>query len=334
MVIVDAAGRTSFQALQNALTTPSARGLAFFAFDLMYRDGYDLRGVTLSERKRLLRDLIGKGAGTVKLGPEVANGGDAFFRQACAMRLEGAVCKKADSLYAAGRRTRDWIKVKCVQRQEMVVGGYTDPQGSRQGFGALLLGYYDGGKLRYAGKVGTGFDDKLLRTLAPELKKRERSAPAFTDPPRGFAAKGAHWIRPDLVAEVSFSEWSKDGALRHPSFEGMRLDKNAKDVVREMPAPAGPAPVAAQEGTRHARGRAVDRARRRPDRGRRRLRCRTRTSFTFRRRRSPKASSRSTTRPWPVAGAAPRAATFEPAAMSGRLAAAMLLSETCRSQRA
>ena len=245
VVVVDAQGRTSFQALQNALTAASSvNGLAFFAFDLMYRDGYDLRGAPLSERKRLLHEVIGRGAGTVKPGPEVADGGETFFRQACAMRLEGAMYKKADSLYAAGRRTREWIKVKCVQRQEMVIGGYTDPQGSRQGFGALLLGYYDGGKLRYAGKVGTGFDDKLLRMLGPQLKAREQGTPGFVDPPRGFAAKGAHWIRPDLVAEVAFTEWSNDGALRHPSFQGLRLDKKATEVVRERPAPAEPAPAA------------------------------------------------------------------------------------------
>jgi bifunctional non-homologous end joining protein LigD len=125
----------------------------------------------------------------------------------------------------------------------MVVGGYTDARGSRQGFGALLLGYYDDGKLRYAGKVGTGFNDGVLRELTPQLKRREQAVPAFIDAPRGFAAKGAHWIRPDLVAEVSFSEWSNDGALRHPSFQGLRLDKKAKDVVREMPAPVKPAPT-------------------------------------------------------------------------------------------
>jgi bifunctional non-homologous end joining protein LigD len=244
VVVVDTHGRTSFQALQNALTARSVSGLAFFAFDLMHRDGYDLRGVALTERKRLLREAVGKGVGTVRLGPEVQGGSEAFFRQACAIRLEGAVCKRVDSLYVAGRRTRDWIKVKCVQRQEMVVGGYTDPQGSREGFGALLLGYYDHDELRYAGKVGTGFDDKLLRKLAPELKKREQSTPPFVDAPRGFAAKGAHWIRPDLVAEVAFTEWSNDGALRHPSFQGLRLDKTATDVVREMPAPAEPVAAA------------------------------------------------------------------------------------------
>ena len=178
--------------------------------------------------------------GTVRLGPEVRGGSGDFFRQACALGLEGAVCKKADSVYAAGTRSRDWVKVKCVRRQEMVIGGYTDPQGSRTGFGALLLGVYDDGKLRYAGKVGTGFDEATLRKLAPELKKRERKDPPFVNPPRGFEAKRAHWMRPDLVAEVAFTEWSADGALRHPSFLGLRLDKKATEVVRERAAkPSG-----------------------------------------------------------------------------------------------
>ncbi len=233
VVVLDAQGRSSFQALQNALTGASTRGLAFFAFDVMYRDGYDLRGVALRERKRVLREIVGKGVGTVRLGPEVQGRSEAFFGQACKLRLEGAVCKKADSLYAGGTRSRDWLKVKCTQRQEMVVGGFTDPQGSREGFGALLLGYYDDGKLRYSGKVGTGFDDEILRKLIPELRKREQPEPAFVDPPRGYAAKGAHWISPDLVAEVSFTEWSNDDALRHPSFLGLRADKKAADVVRE-----------------------------------------------------------------------------------------------------
>ncbi len=117
----------------------------------------------------------------------------------------------------------------------MVIGGYTDPQGARTGFGALLLGVYDGKALRYAGKVGTGFDDRTLRALLPQLTKREQDAPSFVNPPRGYAAKGAHWVRPELVAEVAFTEWSADGALRHPSFQGLRADKKASEVVREKP---------------------------------------------------------------------------------------------------
>ena len=239
VVVLDAEGRTSFQALQNALTGAPPSGLAFFAFDLMYCDGYDLRGAPLTERKRRLREVVGKGVGTVRLGPEVRGASGDFFRQACSLGLEGAICKKADSRYAAGTRSREWVKVKCVRRQEMVIGGFTDPQGSRTGFGALLLGTYEDGKLRYAGKVGTGFDEAALRTLAQEFKKREQKEPAFANPPRGYAAKGAHWIRPDLVAEIAFTEWSADGALRHPAFLGLRPDKKATEVVRERPVKPG-----------------------------------------------------------------------------------------------
>src|SRR5437899_2924465 len=257
VVVLDAEGRSSFQALQNALTNRSARGLAFFVFDLMYCDGYDLRGAALRERKLLLREIVGEGVGTIRIGPEMQGRGDAFFEQACKLGLEGAICKKADSRYAGGTRSREWVKVKCTQRQEMVIGGFTDPQGSREGFGALLLGYYDDGKLRYSGKVGTGFNDEFLRKLLPELKKREQPEPAFVNAPRGYAAKGAHWVAPDLVAEVSFTEWSNDGALRHPSFMGLRPDKKATEVVREQAAKsaadAKPAASPAADAQPHAK---------------------------------------------------------------------------------
>jgi bifunctional non-homologous end joining protein LigD len=230
---LDEKGRTGFQALQNALSGAGAERIAFFAFDLLHRDGSDLRRLPLVERKRLLREIVGTGSGTVRVGPEARGNGEEFHRQACALGLEGSVAKKADSPYASGTRSRDWLKVKCVQRQEMVIGGYTDAQGARKGFGALLLGVYDRGKLRYAGKVGTGFDEKALHELAPQLARREQQTPPFADPPRGYAAKGVHWVRPDLVAEVAFTEWSAGGALRHPSFQGLRLDKKATDVVRE-----------------------------------------------------------------------------------------------------
>ena len=147
VTIVDERGRTSFQALQNALSDPKGERLVYFVFDLLYLDGYDLQGVALSDRKRLLRTLIPKTAGQVRFSVDVPGSGAEFFKQACALGLEGAVSKRADSTYRGGRRTRDWVKVKCAQRQEMVVGGFTDPQGSRSGFGALLLGVYEpGGK--------------------------------------------------------------------------------------------------------------------------------------------------------------------------------------------
>jgi bifunctional non-homologous end joining protein LigD len=236
VTIVDDQGRTSFQALQNALSDPKGERLVYFVFDLLYLDGYDLQGVALSDRKRLLRTVIPKTAGEVRFSVEVPGSGAEFFKQACALGLEGAVSKRADSTYRGGTRTRDWVKVKCAQRQEMVVGGFTDPQGSRSGFGALLLGVYEpDGKLRYSGKVGTGFNDKVLASLRRKLDGLAQSSTPFVNPPRGFEAKGVHWVKPQLVAEISFTEWTQDGTLRHPSFQGLREDKNAAEVVRERP---------------------------------------------------------------------------------------------------
>ena len=258
---LDANGKTSFQALQNALSTPGA-ALTLFVFDLMYIDGYDLRNVVLTERKRMLREAIGATSGSIRIGPEVTGSGDEFFKQACKLGFEGAICKRLDSLYREGNRSREWLKVKCLQRQEMVIGGFTEPQGSRAGFGALLLGVYEDGALRYAGKVGTGFNDRTLTDIYAMLKKLEQREPAFVNPPRGYEAKGAHWVKPELVAEVAFTEWSNDGALRHPSFQGLRVDKKATDVIREKPMDITPdeePPAAKKSGrtTPAARKRAV-----------------------------------------------------------------------------
>jgi bifunctional non-homologous end joining protein LigD len=237
IAVADAQGRTSFQELQNAVSEPRAKKTTYFVFDVLYQDGYDLRGVVLTERKRLLRALLATADPALRYSVDVQGEGADFLKQACKLELEGCVSKRADSVYREGVRTRDWVKVKCGRRQEMVIGGFTDPQGARSGFGALLLGVHDGGKLRYAGKVGTGFDDKTLAMLRPILGKLEQSRPPFVDPPRGYEAKGAHWVKPQLVAEIAFTEWSNDGALRHPSFQGLREDKKAADVVREEPAP-------------------------------------------------------------------------------------------------
>ena len=238
IAVADAQGLTSFQQLQNALSNPRAKNITYFVFDLLYQDGYDLRGVALTERKQLLRALVGTSDGVLRYSVDVQGSGAEFFEQACKLKLEGAVSKRANSVYREGVRTRDWLKVKCGHRQEMVIGGFTDPQGSRTGFGALLLGIYEAGKLRYAGKVGTGFDDKTLTKLRPILGKLEQKEAPFVNPPRGFEAKGAHWVKPQLVAEIAFTEWSNDGALRHPSFQGLREDKKATDVVREQAAPS------------------------------------------------------------------------------------------------
>jgi len=237
IAVAGAKGLTSFQQLQNALSDPRAKTISYFVFDLLYHNGYDLRGVALTERKQLLRALVGKSDAVLRYSIDVQGSGAEFFEQACKLKLEGAISKRANSVYREGVRTRDWLKVKCGRRQEMVIGGFTDPQGSRSGFGALLLGIHEGGKLRYAGKVGTGFDDKTLTKLRAILAKLEQKEAPFVNPPRGFEAKGAHWVKPQLVAEIAFTEWSNDGALRHPSFQGLREDKKATDVVREQAAP-------------------------------------------------------------------------------------------------
>jgi bifunctional non-homologous end joining protein LigD len=185
--------------------------------------------------KRCCATSSGMGSGSFASGRSFWGTAPTTFQQACKLGLEGVISKRADSPYRDGLRTRDWIKVKCTRRQEMVIGGFTDPQGSRKGFGALLLGVYQDGKLHYSGKVGTGFNDESLARIYDLLLPLEQDKPAFVNPPRGFEAKGAHWVRPDLVAEWRFTEWSDDGALRHPSFQGLRADKKAAEVVREEP---------------------------------------------------------------------------------------------------
>lgn len=233
--VMDAKGRSSFQALQNALGGGKA-ALFYFLFDVLYLDGRDLRGEPLVDRRDVLERLLAKAPASIRLSTSVTGSGQEVLRQACKLGLEGIVSKRADSTYAEGARTRDWLKVKCLQRQEMMVGGFTGPQNSRRGFGALLLGVYEGQELVYAGKVGTGFDDALLVKLRARLDRLETAKPAFRNPPRGYEARGAHWVKPELVAEVSFTEWTNEGTLRHPSFQGLREDKKASDVVRERPA--------------------------------------------------------------------------------------------------
>ena len=260
IIVNDTKGRSSFQALQNVLSAESGAKPLYYAFDLPYVDGYDLREVPLVERKRLLHTIVGD-APLIRYSDHVEGDGPSFFEQACRMGLEGIVSKRADSPYQA-IRGRNWQKIKCSLRQEFVIGGYTDPQGARSGFGALLLGVYDGKDLRYCGKVGTGFNEALLGSLTAELRKRAVEKSPFVNPPTGAEGRRAHWVRPDLVGEVSFTEWTRDGTLRHPSFQGLREDKRARDVVRETPAHLETASAAAPEAkTRSAAPRPAARKR-------------------------------------------------------------------------
>ena len=227
-------GRTSFQALQNAFSGTGAN-LAYFVFDLLALDGEDLTGLPLVERKRRLHALVGGTPGIIRYSDHVEGNGARFFELACAQGLEGIVSKRRDSLYTGGRGGA-WLKTKCLLRQELVIAGYTDPEGTRTGIGALLVGYHDHGKLVYAGKVGTGFTQKLLVELKALLAPLETTTSPFQpEPPRAWTGPGRHWVEPKLVGEVAFSEWTADGRLRHPSFQGLRRDKRAADVIREKP---------------------------------------------------------------------------------------------------
>lgn len=224
-------GRTSFQALQN-------RGgqLMYFAFDLIELDGEDIGALPLEQRKTKLAALLERGDRDVlKYSDHVIGGGKAFFALACQRGLEGIVSKRRDKPYTPGRGGA-WLKTKCLLRQELVIGGFTDPEGVRTHIGALLVGYYEGAALRYAGKVGTGFTMKTLGDLKKRLAPLELAKSPFDpEPARAWTGAGRHWVKPELVAEVAFSEWTADGRLRHPSFQGLRDDKKAAEVVRERP---------------------------------------------------------------------------------------------------
>jgi DNA ligase D-like protein (predicted ligase) len=200
-----------------------------YVFDLLFFDGYDTTHLPLNHRKKLLRKAL-TFQGPLRFSAHRIGKGETFYNEACKAGLEGLIAKNADSKYVHSR-SRDWPKFKCVNEQEFVIGGYTDPQGARVGFGALLAGYYKGKQLSYAGMVGTGYDDKLLRDLGKRLRGIERDDPPFSE--NKLPKKNVHWVRPYLVGQVGFTEWTGDDKLRHPRFKGLRRDKKPKDVVRE-----------------------------------------------------------------------------------------------------
>jgi len=230
-------GITSFQALQGVLKHHERGRLAYFVFDLLHLDGRDLSGLPLEERKAILRRLAGKSPAdaVIRYSLHFEGDGAAVLREACRMGLEGIVSKRRDLPYESGR-SRNWLKTKCVKRQEFVIGGFTDPEGSRVGIGALLIGVNQDGHLRFAGKVGTGFTSDVLTELRQRLKVLERKDCPFSPQPTGSLGRSAHWVKPDLVAEVEFTEWTEDGKIRHPSFQGLREDKLASAITREGPA--------------------------------------------------------------------------------------------------
>jgi bifunctional non-homologous end joining protein LigD len=238
-------GHSSFERLQQALSTHSEgvafrSSLAYVVFDLLYLDGYDLRATPLTARKDMLLRLLSASPASAQLrfSEHIEGRGEAFYHAACEQGLEGAVCKLAAGVHRDGR-TRDWLKVKCLARQEFVVGGFTDPAGARVGLGALLLGVYEGSRLVYAGKVGTGFKERDLLELQRRLfSLQSRESPFGETVPRA-EVRGAHWVTPSLVVEARFGGWTSDGRLRHASFQGIREDKRADEVSREDAAPAG-----------------------------------------------------------------------------------------------
>jgi len=230
--------RTSFEKLQGriGIKDPEAARrtgipVFYYVFDLVHVDKYDITGVGLVLRKGLLRKAV-TFRGPVRFETHHDTKGEAFYQEACANGLEGVIAKRRDSDYEPGKRSPEWLKFKCVNEQEFVIGGFTDPAGSRIGFGALLVGYYERGTLRYAGKVGTGFDTPTLLGLRRKLDARKSTGSPFADEVK---VKSAHWVKPVLVAEIGFSEWTRDGKLRHPRFLGLRTDKPATQVVRERP---------------------------------------------------------------------------------------------------
>ena len=232
-------GVTSFSRLQRRmqLSDPEAArrsGVAvyLYLFDLLQLAGHDVTALPLRSRKALLRRNL-EFPGHVRYLPHRNRDGEALFREACHRGLEGLIAKRGDSPYAHGR-SRDWLKFKCSREQELVIGGFTAPRGSRAEFGALLVGYWEDGQLRYAGKVGTGFNRGTLKSLGERMRSLERDSPSFVDVEP--IPRGTNWVEPELVAQVAFTEWTRDGRLRHPRYLGLRDDKPARDVVRERPA--------------------------------------------------------------------------------------------------
>lgn len=249
IVVLRENGRSSFQALQNAFEAGRDAEIVFFIFDAPFLEGEDLRGLPLEERKRRLARALKKNT-SLRLSEHLEGEAHEVLDKACKLGLEGLIGKLADSPYVSGR-TKAWIKLKCRQRQDFVIAGYTAPGGSRTGFGALLLGVHDvpGGRLKYAGKVGTGFDEHLLDSITRKLTKLKRPDSPLADPPR---EKGIQWVRPTLVCEVAYAEHTDDGILRQASFMGLREDIPAKSVSEEraQKPPEEPTPARAERARR------------------------------------------------------------------------------------
>jgi bifunctional non-homologous end joining protein LigD len=235
VVALNENGTTNFQLLQNSLSTHASDNLAYYVFDLLHLDGKDLMQLPLLQRKETLAEILkaNSPSSAIRYSEHWLGQGDRLYDEACRAGLEGVISKRADQPYRSGR-SRDWVKTKCVQNQEFVIGGFTDPAGSRAGLGALLVGVHDErGRLVYAGKVGTGFSRQSLTELRSRLDPLVSKSSPFVNPPRGAEARGVHWVKPELIGAVSFAEWTSDNMLRHPSFQGLREDKPPVAITRE-----------------------------------------------------------------------------------------------------
>ena len=242
MVVANEQGVPDFQALQNAFDAGRSGNIVYYLFDMPYLNGVDLREVPVEERRAALATVLKPNKNPLlRFSDAFAENPDALLNSACQMQMEGLIGKRLGSPYVS-RRSSDWIKLKCKHRQEFVIVGYTDPKGSRSAFGALLLGLHDrdSGKLRYAGKVGTGFNESTLKSLYEQLIPLKAKKPSVVNPPSGVDAKGVHWLKPALLAEIAFAEMTKEGAVRHAVFHGLRNDKPAKDITEERPSVVKP----------------------------------------------------------------------------------------------
>ena len=239
-VVAFEGSRTSFARLQRRLgihdpdrARRTGVRIFYYVFDVLELGGEDTRPLPLRRRKARLRQAI-RFRDPLRVVPHRNAAGEAAYRDACRRGWEGVIAKRADAPYRAGR-SPDWLKFKCTTEQELVIGGYTDPAGSRTGFGALLVGHYDGGRLRYAGKVGSGYSRETLRDLGARLARLERAQTPFAGD--GLPRRSVHWVEPRLVAQIAYTELTRDGRLRHPRFIGLRPDKHPRDVHLEHPAP-------------------------------------------------------------------------------------------------
>jgi len=261
LVALDEKGVSRFQLLQNSLKGHANPALAFYVFDLVYLNGYSLKSSSLENRKALLRQLIEPmdASGILRFSEHFAESGETVWTNACRMGLEGIISKDLTAPYEE-RRSKSWVKVKCSNRQEFVIGGFTAPSGARSGFGALLVGFFDDDKkLRYAGKVGTGYTDASLKELYTMLKKIAVDDSPFENPPRGAWLRQVTWVKPELIGEIAFAEMTDEGLLRHSSFQGLREDKTASTVTIETPkaAPKSAAKKTKQKDSTSAKSKAM-----------------------------------------------------------------------------